>query len=250
MAIIGSIEGSIALVTGASRGIGKAIATELGRLGATVIGTATTDNNADGITTNLNNLKIKGCGMRLNVNNTENINNTIATITEEFGAPTILINNAGITKDNLLLRMQESDWDDVISTNLTSIYHTCKACIKSMVKARSGRIINISSVAACLGNAGQSNYAASKAGMEAFTRSLARELGGRNITVNAIAPGFIETDMTQILPEEHKKNMLAHIPLRRFGKAKDIASLVAFLSGEQANYITGQTMHINGGMYL
>jgi len=240
----------IALVTGASRGIGKAIALELGNSGYTVVGTATTTGGAAGISAYLADNAIKGEGMALNVTEPESIAVVMAAIKERFGAPLVLVNNAGITKDNLLMRMKENEWDDVLSTNLGSIYRLAKACARGMTKARWGRIINISSVVAAMGNAGQSNYAASKAGMEGFSRSLARELGSRNVTVNCVAPGFIDTDMTKNLSEDNKAQMLTQISLSRLGRPEEIAAVVTFLAGDSGGYITGETIHVNGGMYM
>ena len=240
----------VALVTGASRGIGKAIALHLGQSGMTVIGTATTESGAESISAYLVDNGVTGKGLALNVTDSESIQTVYKNISEEFGAPTVLVNNAGITKDNLLMRMKEDEWSDVIETNLSAIYRLSKICVKAMTKARWGRIINISSVVGSSGNPGQSNYAATKAGMEGFSKSLARELGSRNITVNSVAPGFIDTDMTKELPESNKEMMLAQIPLGRLGDPNEIASAVAFLASEQAAYITGETIHVNGGMYM
>ncbi len=241
-----SLTGKVALVTGASRGIGKAIAEALQAAGATVIGTATTEAGAEKISAYLG----AGQGFCLNVTNPESINTVITAIQEKFGAPTILVNNAGITRDNIALRMKDEEWDEVIETNLSSIYRVTKACLKGMTKARWGRVINISSVVGSMGNAGQSNYAAAKAGLEGYTRSMARELGVRNITFNTVAPGFIDTDMTRELAEEHKNMMLAQIPLSRLGEPKEIAAVVAFIAGDGAAYITGATIPVNGGMYM
>jgi 3-oxoacyl-[acyl-carrier protein] reductase len=241
---------SIALVTGASRGIGKAIALELGRQGMQVVGTATTQDGADRISAYLEENSIKGKGFAANVSDDESVASLIAAVNEEFGAPTILVNNAGITRDNLLMRMKAEEWSDVIDTNLTSMFRVCKACLKGMTKARKGRIINISSVVGASGNAGQTNYCASKAGIEGFTRSLAKEVGSRGITVNAVAPGFIDTDMTRDLPEQHKETLLAQIPLGRLGEAEEIAAVVGFLASAGGSYVTGETVHVNGGMYM
>lgn len=240
----------IALVTGASRGIGKAIALELGRQGMNVIGTATTDKGAEDISAYLAEHSIVGCGYCLNVASSESVTQVLQTIEERFGMPNVLINNAGITKDNLLMRMKEEEWGDVINTNLNALYRLCKLTLKGMTKARWGRIINISSVVASSGNPGQTNYAASKAAVEGFSRSLAREIGSRGITVNCVAPGFIDTDMTRALAEKQIETLLAQIPLARFGKAEEIASAVGFLASESGAYITGETLHINGGMYM
>jgi len=245
-----SLENEIALVTGASRGIGQAIALELGRQGATVIGTATSADGADKIGQVLAGAGIKGTGIALDVTRTDSIETAMADIETRFGAPSILVNNAGITRDGLLLRMSEADWDAIMETNLKSVYRMSKACVRAMTKARKGRIISISSVVASSGNAGQVNYAAAKAAIGGFTRSLAREIGGRNITVNAVAPGFIDTDMTRGLPEAHKQALLAQIPLGRLGTPEEIAQAVAFLASPQAGYITGTTLHVNGGMYM
>lgn len=241
---------TIALVTGASRGIGRAIAERLGAMGMIVLGTATTDTGAAAISAYLQENNLVGKGYCANVADDESVAALLAAITEEFATPTVLVNNAGITRDNLLMRMKPDEWEDVISTNLTSMYRMCKACIKGMTKARKGRIINISSVVGSSGNGGQTNYSASKAGIEGFTRSLAKEIGSRGITVNAVAPGFIETDMTKDLPEQHAQAMLAQIPLGRLGQPEEIAAAVGFLASEEGAYITGETMHVNGGMYM
>lgn len=240
----------IALVTGASRGIGKAIAIELGRQGMIVIGTATTDSGAQAISGYLQEMSIEGQGLCLNVASTESVGAALATIESEYGAPQVLVNNAGITKDNLLMRMKESEWDDVIDTNLNSLYRLCKAVLKGMTKSRWGRIINVSSVVASSGNPGQTNYAASKAAIEGFSRSLAREIGSRGITVNSIAPGFIDTDMTRALAEKQIEALMSQIPLSRFGKPEEIASVAGFLASDAGAYITGETIHVNGGMYM
>jgi len=244
------LENEIALVTGASRGIGQAIALELGRQGATVIGSATTPDGADKISQVLAAANINGTGVALDVTKTESIETVLADIEKRFGAPSILVNNAGITRDGLLLRMSEADWDAIMETNLKSVYRMSKACLRAMTKARKGRIISISSVVASTGNAGQANYAAAKAAIGGFTRSLAREVGVRNITVNAVAPGFIDTDMTRGLPEAHKQALLSQIPLSRLGTPEEIAHTVAFLASPQAAYITGTTLHVNGGMFM
>lgn len=245
-----SQKGRIALVTGASRGIGHGIALALGREGATVIGTATTQEGADKITDAFKNAGTEGCGMVLDVASLDSIDTVIKTIKESHGAPAILVNNAAVTQDNLLLRMKEEEWHTVINTNLNSIYRLTKACLRDMLKARWGRIINISSVVGTTGNAGQANYAAAKAGMEGFTKSLAQEVGSREITVNAIAPGFIETDMTRALSEEQRNLLFERIPAQRLGQPEDIAAAVVFLASTAAGYITGQTLHVNGGMYM
>ncbi len=240
----------VALVTGASRGIGRAIAEALGAAGNTVIGTATSESGAEKISAYLAEAGISGTGKVLNVTDAEQVEALVKQIGEEFAAPTIVVNNAGITKDNIMLRMKAAEWDDVIDTNLSAAFRVVKACLKGMTKARWGRIINISSVVGSMGNAGQANYAATKAGIEGFTRSLARELGSRSITVNAVAPGFIETDMTAVLPEEQKQALAQQIPLARLGQPAEIAALVAFLASDAGAYITGETIHVNGGMYM
>jgi 3-oxoacyl-[acyl-carrier protein] reductase len=242
------LEGEIALVTGASRGIGKAIAEQLAGLGATVIGTATSDSGAANISEYLS--PLGGKGMCLNVTDAESIAGVIKSITEEFGDVSILVNNAGITKDNLLMMMKDDQWDDIINTNLTSIYRLSKAVIRKMMKAKKGRIINIASVVGLTGNPGQTNYSATKSGMLGFTKSLAREIGSRNITVNCVAPGFIDTDMTRELPEEQREALISQIPLNRLGDPADIAAAVTFLSSPAAAYITGETINVNGGMYM
>lgn len=245
-----TLENEIALVTGASRGIGAAIAQTLGKQGAIVIGTATSTPGADKITASLKEANIKGMGIALDVNNAVQIEAVLKEITAQFGNISILVNNAGITKDTLMMRMSDEDWDDVISTNLSSIYRMSKAVLRPMMKARTGRIISISSVVGHMGNAGQTNYAAAKAGMTGFTKSLATEVGSRGITVNCVAPGFIETDMTAELPDDIKNQMLARIPLSRLGNVNEIAATVAFLASQNAAYITGETIHVNGGMYM
>ncbi len=243
------LNGQIALVTGASRGIGAAIAQELGKQGATVIGTATTAGGAENINASLKAAGIKGIGMALDVNDAAQITAVLAEIVSKYGDISILVNNAGITKDTLLMRMGEDDWDAVLDTNLKSVFRMSQAVLRPMMKARTGRIISISSVVGHMGNAGQTNYAAAKAGMAGFTKSLAAEVGSRNITVNCVAPGFIETDMTADLPEAIKTKMLEHIPLGRLGNVNEIAATVAFLASPSAAYITGETIHVNGGMY-
>ncbi len=243
-----TLQGKTAIVTGASRGIGKAIARKLAEQGATVIGTATTEAGAEAINAWLS--ESGGAGLVLNVADTASIDRFLDTVQTRFGAPLILVNNAGITRDNLLLRMKDAEWDEVIATNLTAIFRLSKACLKGMGKARWGRIINISSVVGLMGNAGQTNYAAAKAGLEGFSRSLAREMGSRNITVNCVAPGFIATDMTHALTEAQQQAMLAQIPAARLGQPEDIAEAVAFLAGDAAGYITGVTLPVNGGMYM
>ena len=243
------LDGKLVLVTGASRGIGKAIALTLGRDGATVIGTATTESGADSISKVFVENKISGKGIKLDVTDNEQISNLLKAVNEDFGSFDILVNNAGITRDNILLRMKEDEWEDIINTNLSSIYKMSKSVLRGMIKNRSGRIISITSVVGAMGNAGQSNYAAAKAGMIGFTKSLAREVGVRNITVNAIAPGFIETDMTDSLPDEQKEALASQIPMGRLGTAEEVAKAVLFLAGDGGSYITGQTLHVNGGMY-
>ncbi|HEY4556214.1 MAG TPA: 3-oxoacyl-ACP reductase FabG [Lysobacter sp.] len=243
-----TLKGEIALVTGASRGIGAAIADELASLGATVIGTATSESGAQAIGERL--AANGGHGRVLDVSQPESIDALIDSIAKEFGAVSILVNNAGITRDNLLMRMKDEDWQAIIDTNLTSVFRTSKAVMRSMMKARKGRIINIASVIGVTGNAGQANYAAAKAGIIAFSKSLAKEIGSRGVTVNVVAPGFIDTDMTRSLPEDAKNAMLGQIALGRFGEPADIARAVAFLAGPSAAYITGETLHVNGGMYM
>ncbi len=240
----------IALITGASRGLGAAIAAELGKQDYVVVGTSTTANGAEQITARFAEQGIIGCGIVMDVSDQLSIDNALSEITVNYGAPLVLVNNAGITRDNLLLRMSIDEWTDVIKTNLDSIYHLSKACLKAMLKARWGRIINISSVVGVTGNAGQANYTAAKAGIIGFSKSLAQEIASRNITVNVVAPGFIDTDMTRNLPEEQKQNLLKQIPMQRLGASEDIAKTVAFLASEGAAYITGQTLHVNGGMYM
>lgn len=240
----------IALVTGASRGIGAAVADQLGRQGFTIAGTATSAQGADNITARLQQTDLAGRGYALDVTDAESIVALLAQLKEDFGDPTVLVNNAGITQDNLFLRMQEAQWQQVIDTNLSSIYRMSKAVIKAMTRARYGRIVNISSVVAATGNAGQVNYCAAKAGVEGFTRALAREIGSRNITVNSVAPGFIATDMTHDLPEKVKERLLEQIPLGRLGDPAEVAHAVAFLTSDQAAYISGETLHVNGGMYM
>lgn len=245
-----TLQGQIALVTGASRGIGQAIALELGKQGATVVGTATSEKGAQAIAEYLAAAGVKGTGLALNVNDSAQIEQVLEAIRKQFGEISILVNNAGITKDNLLARMSEEEWDDVIATNLKSVFRLSRAVLRAMMKARAGRIINISSVVGSSGNPGQTNYSASKAGMAGFTKSLAQEIGSRNITVNCVAPGFIDTDMTQVLGEEQRAKLVEHVPLKRLGQPADIAAAVAFLAGPGAAYITGSTLHVNGGMYM
>jgi 3-oxoacyl-[acyl-carrier protein] reductase len=238
------------LITGASRGIGAAIADVLGQQGYRIAGTATSESGAEAISDRLRAAGIDGRGYCLDVTSTESIEQLMAELKAADATPEVLINNAGITKDNLFLRMKEAEWDGVIDTNLTSAYRMSKAVIKPMIRARFGRIVNVSSVVASMGNAGQANYCAAKAGLEGFTRSLAREVGSRNITVNAVAPGFIQTDMTLDLPEATRETLLKQVPLGRLGDPKEIAAAVAFLVSDQASYITGETLHVNGGMYM
>jgi len=237
----------LAIVTGASRGIGRAIAERLLADGFFVIGTATSDSGADAISAYLGD---NGKGFKLNVADAADIDLFIKTVDESYGTPAVLVNNAGITRDNLLMRMKDEDWDAIINTNLTSIFRMSKAVMRGMMKARYGRIINISSVVGSTGNAGQANYAAAKAGMVGFAKSMAKEIGSRGITVNTVAPGFIDTDMTKELPEEVKKNLLSAIAVGRLGQPEEIAHAVSFLASEQASYITGETLHVNGGMYM
>jgi 3-oxoacyl-[acyl-carrier protein] reductase len=242
-----ALAGEIALVTGASRGIGASIAQALAAAGATVVGTATSQSGADGISAALGD---RGRGIVLNVADEESVQAAIKDMQSNEGNPSVLVNNAGITRDNLLMRMKQEEWDDVIATNLTGLYRVSKACLRGMMKAKRGRIINIASVIAVMGNAGQSNYAATKAGMVGFSKSLAREIGSRGITVNVVAPGFIDTDMTKILPEEQRAALLEQVPLGRLGSGDDIANSVLFLASEAGAYITGETLHVNGGMVM
>jgi len=245
-----SLEDKVALVTGASRGIGAAIADSLGQQGAVVIGTATSESGAEKITARFAEKGIKGAGMVLDVASRESVDNLVGTITEQYGAPLILVNNAGITKDNLLMRMKDEEWFDVIDTNLNSIYRLCKACLRGMTKARWGRVVNISSVVGAMGNVGQTNYCATKAGVGGFTRSLAKELGPRNITVNAVSPGFIDTDMTKELSDAQREAILSQVPLSRLGEPEEIAAVVDFLVSEGGAYVTGENIHVNGGLYM
>ena len=245
-----NLEGQVALVTGASRGIGQAIALALGQAGATVIGTATSDKGAQAISEYLAAANIKGCGMNLNVTDGAAVEAVMAAITTQFGDVGILVNNAGITRDNLLMRMKDAEWDDIMATNLTSVFRLSRAVLRAMMKARSGRIISIASVVGAMGNAGQTNYSAAKAGIMGFTKSLAREVGSRNITVNCVAPGFIDTDMTRALPDAQRQALLDHIPLGRLGSVDDIAQAVVFLASPAAGYVSGTTLHVNGGMYM
>lgn len=243
------LENKVAIVTGASRGIGAAIATCLAEAGATVIGTATTGQGAEMISVRLREQGYKGEGMALDVTDGDSIAAVLKEIQEKYGAPQILVNNAGITKDNLLMRMSDDEWLSVINTNLNAAFRMSKACLRGLMKARWGRIINISSVISRMGNPGQANYSASKAGVEGFTRSLAKEVGSRNVTVNAVAPGFIDTDMTRELSEEHKAFMLSGVALNRLGTPEEVAGVVRFLCSDEAAYITGETIHVNGGLY-
>jgi 3-oxoacyl-[acyl-carrier protein] reductase len=240
----------VALVTGASRGIGQAIAVAIGSMGYQVVGTATSQGGADAITAHFHQAGIQGVGMMLNVADSGSVETVLKAINAQFGAPAVLVNNAGITKDNIMLRMKDDEWFDVIDTNLNSLFRLSKACLRGMTKQRWGRIINISSVVGSMGNAGQANYAAAKAGMDGFTRALAREIGSRSITVNSVAPGFIDTDMTKKLPEEQRLALQGQIPLQRLGSPEEIAGVVAFLVSDAAAYITGETIHVNGGMYM
>ncbi len=244
------LENQVALVTGASRGIGKAIAQALGEAGAIVIGTATSEAGAAGIAEALAASNIQGTGMVLDVGNAESVSACLKQIGDDFGAPDILVNNAGITRDNLLMMMKDDQWDDIINTNLTSVFRMTKSVIRAMMKKRAGRIINISSVVGATGNPGQTNYAAAKAGLVGFSKSLAREIGSRGITVNTVAPGFIDTDMTRELPEEQREALSSQIPLGRLGSPEEIAATVVFLASPAAGYITGETIHVNGGMFM
>ncbi len=245
-----SLTNEIALVTGASRGIGQAIALELAAQGATVIGTATSDKGAQSITEYLKSAEGKGQGLKLDVTDQSSIDAVLKEMTDGVGAPSILVNNAGITRDNLLMRMKDEEWDAIMQTNLTSLFRVSRACMRSMMKARKGRIISIASVVGVSGNAGQSNYGAAKAGVIGFSKSLAREVGSRGITVNVVAPGFIDTDMTKALADEQRAALLTQIPMNRLGDVTEIAKAVSFLASEGAGYITGETLHVNGGMYM
>ncbi len=245
-----TLRNEVALVTGASRGIGRAIAESLGRQGATVIGTATSESGAAGISEHFSAAGLEGGGAVLNVAETDSVARLMRQVGDDYGAVTVLVNNAGVTRDNLLMRMKEDEWLTVLDTDLTSMYRMCKACVRGMIKAKRGRIVNITSVVGAMGNAGQSNYAAAKAGVIGFTKALARELASRAITVNAVAPGFIETDMTRRLSEEQRDALRGEIPLGRLGTPDDVAAVVAFLVAPAAGYITGETIHVNGGMYM
>jgi 3-oxoacyl-[acyl-carrier protein] reductase len=244
------LNGQVALVTGATRGIGRAIALELGKQGAVVAGTATSEAGAQAITGYLAGAGFKGAGFAMNVNDAEQVNAVVSAVQKQCGEISILVNNAGITRDNLLMRMKDEEWDDIMSTNLKSVFRLSKLVMRAMMKARHGRIINITSVVGVMGNAGQTNYAAAKAGMIGFSKSLAREIGSRNITVNCVAPGFIDTDMTRELDEAQRAALIGQIPLARLGAVEDIAGAVAFLAGPAAGYITGATLHVNGGMLM
>lgn len=245
-----SLENEIALVTGASRGIGRATAMALGAQGATVIGTATSEKGAEAIDAALKEAGVKGAGMVLNVTEQGSVDELIKAIEEQFGKISVLVNNAGITRDNLLMRMKDEEWDAIMDTNLSSVFRLSKAVLRGMMKARRGRIISIASIVGAMGNAGQTNYAAAKAGIMGFSKSLAREVGSRGITVNVVAPGFIDTDMTRALPEEQRDALTSQIPLNRLGQVEDIANAVAFLASPAAGYISGETLHVNGGMYM
>ncbi|KTB61352.1 3-oxoacyl-ACP reductase FabG [Pseudomonas syringae] len=245
-----SLQGKVALVTGASRGIGQAIALELGRNGAVVVGTATSESGAERISATFKENGIEGFGLMLDVCDAESVNSVLSTIQERVGAPLILVNNAGITRDNLMMRMKDDEWYDVVNTNLNSLFRLSKGVLRGMTKARWGRIISIGSVVGAMGNAGQVNYASAKAGLEGFSRALAREVGSRAVTVNSVTPGFIDTDMTRELPEAQRESLITQIPLGRLGQAQEIANVVAFLASEGAGYVTGATIPVNGGMYM
>ena len=245
-----SLEGKTALVTGATRGIGRAIALRLGAQGATVIGTATSEAGAQTISDYLKEANIAGTGMVLNVTDADSIESVVSETEANFGAPAILVNNAGITRDNLLMRMKDDEWNDIIDTNLTPIFKLSKRCLRAMTKARWGRIITITSVVGVMGNAGQTNYAAAKAGVIGFSKSLAREVGARGITANCVAPGFIDTDMTSGLSDDHKTALLTQVPVKRLGEPEEIAAAVGYLASEDAGYVTGETINVNGGMYM
>ena len=242
-----ALDGEVALVTGASRGLGAAIAAALASAGATVIGTATSDKGAGAIGESLGD---RGRGIVLNIADDESVDAALKDIQANEGTPTILVNNAGITRDNLLMRMKQEEWDDVVATNLTGMFSVCKACLRGMMKAKKGRIVNIASVVGVMGNPGQSNYSATKAGMIGFSKSLAKEIGSRGITVNVVAPGFVDTDMTRELPDENREALLSQVPLGRLGDSTDIANAVLFLASAGGAYITGETLHVNGGMLM
>lgn len=244
------LQGQVALVTGASRGIGRAIALELGRHGAVVIGTATTEAGASDISSSLAEAGVRGAGMVLNVNDAAQAESLVAAVQQQYGDISVLVNNAGVTRDNLLVRMKDEQWDEIMSTNLKSVFRLSKLVLRSMMKARFGRIINITSVVGATGNAGQANYAAAKAGIVGFAKSLAREVGSRNITVNCVAPGFIDTDMTRSLGVEQRKALIGQIPMGRMGQTEDVGAAVVFLASARASYITGHTLHVNGGMHM
>ena len=245
-----NLAGELALVTGASRGIGRSIAEQLGKAGATVIGTATSEKGAEAISAYLAEAGIQGQGMVLNVADAGSVENLVKVVSKDHGGISVLVNNAGITRDNLLMRMKDEEWDDIINTNLTSIFRMSKACIRGMMKAKKGRIISIASVVGASGNPGQTNYAAAKAGLVGFSKSLAREVGSRGITVNVVAPGFIDTDMTRELSEEQRAAIFQNIPLGRLGQPDEIAAAVLFLASPLGGYVTGETIHVNGGMYM
>ena len=244
------LQNQLAFITGANRGIGQAIALELGRQGATIVGTATTEDGAQIISQYLKESGVKGAGMTLNVNNTAQLESVLKAVHERFGDIAILVNNAGITRDNLLIRMKDEEWDEIMETDLKSVFRLSRAVLRAMMRARYGRIINISSVVGATGNIGQSNYAAAKAGIFGFSKSLAREVGSRNITVNCIAPGFVETDMTRALNDNQRQSLLQQVPLGRLGRPEEVASAAAFIASPAAGYITGATLHVNGGMYM
>lgn len=247
---LSSLEGKVALVTGASRGIGQAIAKALGQMGATVIGSATTEQGAQAISKFLEQHNLKGYGITLDVSQPSAVEQCLKSITDDVGAPLILVNNAGLTRDNLVMRMKDEEWDATLATNLTGVYRLSKACLKGMLKAKWGRIISLSSIVGITGNAGQANYAATKAGVIAFSKSLAKEIATRGITVNVVAPGFIDTDMTREIPQNQREALFNTIPMGYMGHPDDIAASVAFLASEQARYITGETIHVNGGMLM
>ena len=245
-----ALQGEIALVTGASRGIGRSIALTMGQQGASIVGTSTSDLGAQGVTTALDEAGIDGKGAVLDVTHGDNVVNVVRQIEEDFGPVSILVNNAGITRDNLLLRMKDEEWDDILDTNLSSVFRVTKACLRGMTRARKGRVINVTSIVGATGNPGQTNYAAAKAGLVGFTKSLASEVASRGITVNAIAPGFIETDMTASLEKSRRDELANAIPLGRLGVGKDVAVVAVFLASPEASYITGQVIHVNGGLYM